>query len=963
MKSIYKDRHSSFPREPEDRKAYAGEYLEYRNRLGAGMVRPLAAVTAAASLGLGLTVDQALDPSFPWLSPVRLGLTLIGAACFLLTFFGRFRKNRLILLHVLYGSALLSWAFIAGRPAHAPHYVSCLLIVALVCPFLPFRFATAAGYYAAAALLFLSGTALRPADAAAPAGDYSLVLLAAAGIVGAAFSRMADAYRFSTCVNDIRRDLAYQRLHQIIEFLPDATFVIDNRGRLIAWNRAVEELTGWPAEKMIGKGNYEYALPFYKERRPVMIDLVITQDHSLDHMYAYVTRNADRFESESFIPHLKPGGACLYNTARTLYGSDGAVIGAIESIRDITDQKMAAKALEESRRHLAEVIDFFPDAAFVLDRDEKVMLWNRGMEELSGVKAADIIGRGDYAYAVPFYGERRPVLANMALHWNEDYLDKYISVKKREDGVLISESFHPGLKGGIFLSGTARVLNDADGNPAGVIEALRDITDVKTAENHLMAARRAAEDASRAKSDFLARMSHELRTPLNAILGYSRILGKAENMTEDQQDGLRVIHQSGVHLLTLINDVLDFSKIEAGKLDLAPTDTALRPFLDNIVDIMKISAKQKGLRFDVEPADDLPRFIRLDQNRLRQILLNLLSNAVKYTDAGCVRFRITGAAHDAAAEPRVALAFEVEDTGVGISKHQLETIFNPFEQAGKEIGRAAGAGLGLAISRRLADLMGGAIAVKSVPGKGSVFSFHISAPVLRDMRLPEATAPDAVTGYAGRRRTILVTDDNAANRNVVGMMLSQLGFQVVCAAGGRDAVSKTVQDRPDLILMDLIMPEVSGFEAAKRIRAMPGFERIPVIAVSASHIDTGRQEAEKNGFNAYLPKPIDERKLIETVGTLLNLTWVHDQPAAGDRRKGDMPVPADMVPPPPDTLKTIHDLAMLGKMKPIRAAADQLKTMDAAYAPFAERLKLLAKSFEDKEIAAMMETFLKKDAK
>ena len=217
--------------------------------------------------------------------------------------------------------------------------------------------------------------------------------------------------------SEIKVQGSHHRLHQIIEFLPDATFVIDREGRVVAWNRAIEDLTGVKAEEMLGKGDHEYALPFYNKRRPVMIDLVIADDHCLDHMYAYVKRDKERYESESFIPHLKPGGAYLYNTARALYDDEGRMMGAIESIRDITDQKKAEAALEESRRQLAEIIDFFPDALFVIDNRSQVVAWNRAMEELTDIPAETIIGKGDYEHALPFYGERRPILIDLALSW------------------------------------------------------------------------------------------------------------------------------------------------------------------------------------------------------------------------------------------------------------------------------------------------------------------------------------------------------------------------------------------------------------------------------------------------------------------------------------------------------------------------------------------------------------------
>ncbi len=963
MKSIYRDRRLHFPHEPEDREAYTGEYLEYRKALGNRMARPLAALATGVWLWFGLVMDPKLHPGFPGLLYFRLGLSLLGAVALALTYTESFGKKGLTLLHVLYAYTIFSCAFFTGRLADDPNYVSGYQIAVLVCPFLPFRFRTVLGYYLASVLVFCGAVIGYRPEITGTAAQYALGNVAVAYILGILFSHFLGRYRFNNCINDLRHDLSYHRLHQIIEFLPDATFVIDNQGRLIAWNRAVEELTGVPAERMIGKGNYEYALPFYGERRPVMIDLVITEDDSLDHMYAYVKRDADRFESESFIPHLKPGGAYLYNTARTLYGADGRIIGAIESIRDITDQKLAERALEESRRQLAEVIDFLPDAAFVIDREEKVLLWNRGMEELTGIRAGEMVGKGNEVYAIPFYGEPRPLLANMALHWSDGYENGYISIKRREDGVLISESFHPNLKGGIFLSGTARVLYDSEGEAAGAIESLRDISEVKAEEKESRRARRAAEEASSAKSHFLASMSHELRTPLNAILGYSQILRRSPNLTEDQRDGLAIVHQSGAHLLTLINDVLDFSRIEAGKLRLDPMEVDLGLFLESIVGIMEIGARQKDLEFHFEPATDLPPFVSLDEKRMRQVLLNLLSNAVKYTVAGRVRFRVSRvdpAGSGAGSGSRATLRFEVADTGVGISEEQLEKIFDPFEQAGREKIEAGGAGLGLAISKQLLDLMGGAMEVESAPGKGSLFRFEVEVPIRRGGGRRKVDVLDTITGYRGRRRKILVTDDNEANRKVIVMMLTSLGFEVVCAEDGKEAVAAAARERPDLILMDLIMPELDGFEATKQLRSLESVGDIPVIAVSASHIDTDQKEAEKEGFNGFLPKPIHDGRLIEKIEALLGVEWIHKNRSAGDDGLQNPPE-REIIPPPLEDLDAIYELAVLGKMKPIREKADRLRRLDGRYKAFSDKLTELAKSFEDKRIAALIKAFLEKE--
>ncbi|NQU64026.1 MAG: PAS domain S-box protein [SAR324 cluster bacterium] len=417
-----------------------------------------------------------------------------------------------------------------------------------------------------------------------------------------------------------------QHLNQIISFLPDPTFVIDKQGEIIAWNRSLEELTGFKTEDMLGKGNYEHAIPFYGKRRPTMIDLVISDDPSLDHLYAYVRRKSERFESESYIPDLKSGGAYLYNTARALYDIEGQLIGAIESVRDITEFKLAQKSLEDSQHQLAEIIDFLPDSTLVIDANGTIQFWNKSMENLTKIKSENMVGKGNYEYALPFYGERRPLLVDMSLNWERSFEEKYISVKKLQEGVLISESYHPKMAGGIFLSGTARVLYDAENNKIGAIETLRDISEVKKAEEALQTARKVAEEANVAKSEFLANMSHEIRTPMNAIIGLAYLTLNTD-LTAKQRNFLQKMMSSAQNLLQVINDILDYSKIEAGKLQMEQIDFRLDDVLDAISNLIAVKAEEKDLEVVFSTTPDVPQNLIGDPFRLGQVVTNLAMTA------------------------------------------------------------------------------------------------------------------------------------------------------------------------------------------------------------------------------------------------------------------------------------------------------------------------------------------------
>ncbi|HOF06010.1 MAG TPA: PAS domain S-box protein [Syntrophales bacterium] len=278
-----------------------------------------------------------------------------------------------------------------------------------------------------------------------------------------------------------------RQLADIIGFLPDATIVIDKAGKVIAWNRAIELMTGVPAAAMLGRGDYEYALPFYGERRPILIDLALHPDAEKERLYTTIQRTGDILFGESYTPKLAPGNVHLSATASVLRNSKGEIVGAIECIRNNTERKQMEDALRDSERRLADIIDFLPDAVLVIDQEGRVTAWNKAMEKVTGVPAAAMLGRGDYEYALPFYGERRPILIDLALHPDADVEQRYVSVKW-QGNVLVGEAYMPNLRGGrAYMLGTASPLYDTRGNIVGAIETIRDITDRRQMEEALVA--------------------------------------------------------------------------------------------------------------------------------------------------------------------------------------------------------------------------------------------------------------------------------------------------------------------------------------------------------------------------------------------------------------------------------------------------------------------------------------------
>ena len=613
----------------------------------------------------------------------------------------------------------------------------------------------------------------------------------------------------------------------------------------------------------------------------------------------------------------------------------GGMARAVE--RFLEDRRQLAQtraSLEIEQQRLAAIIDHTADGILVV-RGERVLQLNPAGERMFGRAAPqrDGLAVGELLAELdpPLEVEQATPRSAIGLHHDARRFPVEVSVSRMSVQDAASEHDEHG-------GGALRVL------------VVRDATLRRAAEQQLTAARDAAIAAQRAQTTFLANMSHELRTPLNGILGYTQILRLDPTLDEPQAAGLKTIQSSGEHLLMLINDILDLAKIEAGRLDLLPAPVHPASFFGMIGDLIRIKAQQKNLEFSLEIHGELPEAMEVDERRLRQVLLNLLGNAVKFSDHGQVQLIVHLLGVD---EDRAQLRFEVCDSGIGMDAAQLERLFQPFAQVHDAARRVAGSGLGLSISRQLVRMMGGDILVRSVPEEGSVFWFELAVQVPKTVAGTARVERSAI-GYAGAPRSVLIVDDIAENREMLAWLLRLLGFQIDEADNGQTAIARAQAKKPDLILMDMMMPVMDGLQATRHIRADEGLKEVPIIAISASVTAEDRQKWVASGGNGFEAKPVRRESLLRQMGELLDLTWIYrdgegdaQPPAAGE------PLAPESI-PGAEELQELHRLTLAGNMAAICDEAERLAQAEARYRPFADRVRRLANEYQVRALGALV---------
>ena len=545
-------------------------------------------------------------------------------------------------------------------------------------------------------------------------------------------------------------------------------------------------------------------------------------------------------------------GVALF--ALTLVAILGALILLTARVLDRADEEHRhADALQQQ---LAAIVDSSGDAILGKTVDGVITSWNSGAERLYGYTADEVIGRSIATLIPPgLQGEQDLILGKVLAG---ERIEQYDTRRVRKDGAQV----HVAL--------TVSPITDSDGRIVGASTIARDITELKRAGEALASAKEEAERANRAKSEFLSRMSHELRTPLNAILGFGQLL-EMDELTSKQRQSVEQILKGGRHLLNLINEVLEISRIEAGNVAISIEPVHAGTVLAEAVDLIRPLAAERAIDVVADPSGACDRHLQADNQKLKQVLLNLLSNAVKYNRQGGT---VTVSCEEA---PGDRFRFRVTDTGVGIPTELLGRLFMPFERLGADNGSVEGTGLGLALSKRLVEAMGGALEVASERGSGTTFTVELaleSGPTTAQEAPEETYAAAAADPPHGDSR-VLYIEDNASNLSLVEQILARRpGVKLLTAMNGRLGLDLARQHLPDLILLDLHLPGMPGDEVLRHLRTDPRTDDIPVAILSADATKGQVRRVLDAGAHAYLTKPLDVERFLDVVDEALSRTAV-----------------------------------------------------------------------------------------
>lgn len=671
------------------------------------------------------------------------------------------------------------------------------------------------------------------------------------GMIGAGFALILSLFVSRKVMKQRREAMDLLLRNEFIVNSVDFMLSLINRAyRYEAVNKIWCEMMNSQALEIIGKPiSAFWSQEIFEEKIKPLVDGCMGGREIHDELWLNLPAKGRRFCSIDYFP---------YRSAL------GEVTHVVVLTRDITPRILMEQELRESEQRFRDVTETSSDWIWEMDRRGKITKCIGNTESSLAYRPDELVGR-------PFFS----VIARDGDGEHLESLQKTIGraqLIREVESWCLSKNGTP-----VCLTINGKPIPDETGKIIGFRGTCKDITHRKRRQEELARAKEAAEAANLAKSRFLANMSHEIRTPMNAILGYSQLLQLDPSLRPDQVEKVVIINQSGDHLLNLINDILEISKIEAGFIALSPEPFDLKALIDDVDSMFRLHTEDKNLALNIASAPDLPRYINADRSKTRQVLINLLSNAIKFTQTGGItgwasKVKSTGKAH--------LISIEIEDTGPGIDPLEQKKLFEAFEQTTSGIHSGEGSGLGLSISRAYARSMGGDLRLlKSSPGQGSVFRFTFQAGAAKAEDIPPKTEYHQVIGLHPQQKNleVLIAEDDEHNRILLRDMLANVGFKVTAVSSGEEALNRFESNRPDLVLMDVRMPGIDGFEATRRLRSLPGGGDTKVIIITASGLDPEEilKTAQDFGADGYLPKPYKSKDILEKIRQLAKVDYVY----------------------------------------------------------------------------------------
>ncbi len=746
-------------------------------------------------------------------------------------------------------------------------------------------------------------------------------------------------HRFATLATDIsaqvrlNREVKHQRDYYatILDHLPAMVFVKDPETLCFTQvNRAAEEFFGIPRQEIVGQ----------------RVDFLLRPEEANEFEFLYREAISGHTATKPVeIPVTTVNGHRVMRTVQVPIIEKGKISHLVGLSLDVTQERKMKEDLEEVNARLRAILKALPDFILLLD-ERRVFVDYFASDPL-------------LLFAPPERFLRRSIAQVFASPFREEF-DRAVTeaiASEKVQTIVYEEEIGETIR--------CHEMRVATGGPHKVIVLVRDITEktrfteeiererqqlaqqVVEQTRELHAAKDAAERASRAKSVFLANMSHEIRTPLNAILGFSQLLRRSESLSETQRTHIETILRSGEHLLALINQILEISKIEAGVITLKNEDFDLVALCEDLKVMFSFRAAEKGLAWKVTLDPQVPRFINADIGKVRQVLLNLLGNAFKFTSAGSVEVSARDIGPTFYGNDHF-IEITVKDTGPGMSAEELAVIFDPFAQgsAGKTFG---GTGLGLMLSKQYAALMEGTLTATSTPGSGSAFVFTFRAlPASHPEKLQKPSTRTAMKHLPpGVAYKVLIVDDDPSSRDVLRLFLEEKGFITAEAKNGREALSRFGEWQPDLVAMDIKMPEMDGLTAIREIRKSETGKKIPVIVLSALAMEENRKAALEAGADEFLRKPFKEEEICHILARLLAIACPEEEtaPSCADiaSSAGKKPQQHDLSLLTEEQHSAARTAALVGDTEALERIASEVEKTHAANAA---RIRQLTEAFD-----------------